>query len=200
MSEEQNRQIEQAVSGDMLRFGANREIRRLKEYLYEGEEVFAIVTGGRTGNRGRGIIVATSERVLFIWDGWIQRETQDFPYETISSVEFKVGVFFGAFTMFGKGDEVSYSYVGRFRGQAFTKKVRSLIASSVRNPSFRGNPDGNMNPAPATQSVPVVPAPAEPTHAEKVAKQIEELKRLLDEGYITEADYEAKKQELLNRM
>jgi hypothetical protein len=210
MSEEQKLsqedQIRQAVAGDALLFGANREVRRLPEYLNEGEDVFMIVSGSRLGERGRGIIVATSERVIFIWDGWIHRETQDFPYETISSVEFKVGILFGTFTMFGKGDEVAYNWVGRFRGQEFVKKVRGLIAKSVQNPSFTRTIEGNVIPnapvAPqqpvAAPSVPVTPQ--EKTHTQLVSEQIQELQRLLDEGYITQADFDAKKQELLGRI
>lgn len=199
MNEEQQQQIRNASQGDILRLGANREIRRLSEYLNDNEEVFMIVSGSRLGERGRGIIVSTSERVIFIWDGWIHRETQDFPYETISSVEFKVGILFGTFTMFGKGDEVAYNWVGRFRGQEFTKKVRSLIAKSVQNPSFSRTSDGNVVPN-VPPIVIAAPEPESKSHTEQVAEQIEELKRLYQEGYITEADFESKKAELLGRI
>jgi hypothetical protein len=177
-------QIKQAAKNDFWLLGAYREKRRLLDYLHEDEEVFMIVSGSREGLRGRGIIVATSERVLFIWDGWIFRETQDFPYETISSVEFNVKIIFGTFTMFGKGDAVSYNWVGRMRGFEFTKKVRSLIAKSVRNPNFTKTAEGNV--VSNSQDV--------------VFKKIEELGRLRDSGYITEYDYEIKKAELLNRL
>jgi uncharacterized membrane protein YdbT with pleckstrin-like domain len=45
-----------------------------------------------------------------------------------------------------------------------------------------------------------VPAAAAPSPATAVPEQIEQLARLRDQGHITDAEFEAKKAELLNRM
>ena len=39
-----------------------------------------------------------------------------------------------------------------------------------------------------------------PTAARPIAEQLKELKELLDQGLISEADFEAKKQEILTRV
>lgn len=123
-------QIKKAWKSNMFMFGSNRETRRLPIYLNEGENVLLIATGSRKDERGRGLIVATDRRVLFIWDGWVFRTEQDFPYETISSVEFNTSIMFGVFTVYGLGDEVSYNWVDRFVGRKMTRLVRQKVAES----------------------------------------------------------------------
>lgn len=124
----QAEQIRLAKKGNAFLFGSNREIRRLAdEYLREDEVVLKIVTGSRLNERGRGIVVATDRRVFFVWDGWVFRENQDFPYETITSIEYRTGFFFGVLRVHGHGDEVAYNWVGRVAGAKFVKLARSLI-------------------------------------------------------------------------
>jgi len=186
-------QIKTALKGNAFRFGSNREIRRLPQYLQPGEKVLSIVTGSRHQKRGRGIVVATDQRVLFIWDGWVFRENQDFPYETISSMEFQTGVFFGIMTLYGKGDEISYNWIDRFSGDRFTKLVRQLAADDLRK---RDENHSNHNNSPG--QFPVQQSPS--TGPDIILKQIEDLGSLRDRGYITPEDYSMKKAELLNRL
>lgn len=127
---QQKRQIKQAKRSNMFLFGSNREIRRLPLYLNPDEEVLLIASGSRKDQRGRGLIVATDRRVLFIWDGWVFRTEQDFRYETISSVEFNTGILFGVFTVYGLGDEVSYNWVDRFVGHKMTRLVRQKVMAA----------------------------------------------------------------------
>lgn len=195
-------QIKEAVKGNAFYFGSNRELRRLPEYLHEGEQVVSIITGSRRGLRGRGIVVATNERIIFIWDGWVFRENQDYPYETISSVEFKTGIFFGTFVMYGKGDETAYNWVGRVAGAKFAKKVRELVAQASRDENaYRAQYAAGTRPSELHPS-PVHPQPvgAPTAGPDLVLKQIEELGALRDKGYISLDDYEIKKQELLSRL
>lgn len=192
-------QIKIAVKGNAFLFGSNRELRRLPEYLHTGENVLSIVTGSRKDMRGRGIIVATNERIIFIWDGWVFRENQDFPYETISSVEFKTSIFFGNFVMYGKGDETAYNWVGRFAGQRFVKTVRQLTSQASREENAHRSQF-------ASQSLPTFnPKNTQPGHSptsqpDSILKQIEELAVLRDKGHISVDDFENKKQELLSRL
>lgn len=194
MTEDVLAQITEAKKGNAILFGSNREIRRLPLYLHEGEVVHRIISGSPGQHKGRGIIVATNERVLFVKDGWVFRTVQDFPYETISSVEFKTGILFGAFIMYGKGDETAYNWVGRVAGAAFAKEVRKL--SSVSN---RGNT--GQTPTNASQPLPAPPAPVyELTPQQKIYKELEGLADLRDKGIINLDEFEIKKQELLSRL
>jgi hypothetical protein len=196
-AEELNKQIQEAKKGNAILFGSNREIRRLPIYLHEGEQVYKIITG--SPGKGRGVIVATDERVLFIKDGWVFRTVQDFPYETVSSVEFKTGIMFGSFIMYGKGDETAYNWVGRFAGAEFARLVRKYSSDSKRGTS-----------APQTASVPVQQPQIPLSHTEAVLppvpvqqgprERLRRIEELRDEGLINLDEYEIKKQQILSEM
>lgn len=191
MTDEQTlNDIKLAKKGNAFLIGSNREIRRLPEYLHQNERVQCIVTGTPDGGRGRGIVVATNERILFIKDGWVFRTNQDYPYETLSTVEFRTGIFFGKLTVFGKGDEATYHGVGRFAGAAFTKLARQLSAAARRNEQ---NPSSGATAAPVSNANPL-------TAQEQVAAQLRNLDSLYKDGIITLNEYEIKKQDLLNRL
>jgi hypothetical protein len=190
-------QIKEAKKGNAFLFGSNREIRRLPLYLHENEVVNRIITGSPVGKKGRGIVVSTNERILIIRDGWVFRNTQDFPYETISSIEFNTSVFFGTFILFGKGDEVAFNWVGRFAGTNFSKLVRQAVADYSRNRQGGG---GGLN----TSSIPIVTGSASSGRQESsddaILRQLDELGTLRDRGIINANEFEIKKQVLLNKM
>lgn len=187
--EQQLQDIQAAKKENAWLLGSYREIRRLPEYLHQGERVYKIVTGTPLDGKGRGIVVVTDERILFIKDGWIFRTNQDFPYETLSTVEFQTGLFFGKLTVFGKGDEATYTSVGRFVGAKFTKKAREIAAINRRNAQ-----NG------LTGSQPVSTPPANQSPQTTISDQLRELDKLHRDGIININEYEIKKQDLLNRL
>jgi hypothetical protein len=71
------------------RVGANREIKKLGEHLWEGETV-EYMSSGYYG-AGIGLVVLTDRRLLFIKDGWTSKTTEDFPLDKISSVQCQGG-------------------------------------------------------------------------------------------------------------
>jgi len=182
-SEAARANVKELSRKNFVLLGAKRELRRLFNYLHDGEEVIDIVTGSRLGKYGRGIIVATNERLMIIWDGWILRENQDFPYETISGIEFKVGLFFGVLTVYGKGDETSYNWVGRKSGSVFVKTVRRLVAKSARNPHVG-------------VSVSTAVADDDPTLSERM----EALIVARDSGVISFDEFAARRDALINQI
>ena len=189
-------QIKEAKKGNALLLGSNREIRRLPTYLHENEEVYKIITGSPGRNKGRGIIVATNERMLFIKDGWVFRTVQYFPYDTISSVEFKTGIFFGMFVMYGNGDETAYNWVGRFAGAEFAKLIRKYSSDSnraARTGSFPVQQSQIPFAQPTPISVPLTPQ-------QTLMAQLRDLEQLRSEGIINLDEFEIKKQDLLSRM
>jgi hypothetical protein len=204
-------QIKKAAKANAFNFGSNRELRRLRQHLNNDESVLGIITGSRLNKRGRGIVVATNERLLFIHDGWVFRENQDYPYETISSVEFSTKIFFGVFTLYGKGDETSYNWVGRSAGAKFTKLVRQLTADAAkgrqRQPDGYSGRPASQNPL-AGSTGPLVAPPLPPVQnmsaplsgPDLILKQLNELGEMREKGFITPEEYDLKKQELLARL
>lgn len=184
--------IKEAAKGNAILFGSNRELRRLPLYLHENEQIHKIVTGSPGKNKGRGIIVATNLRILFLKDGWILRTVQDFPYETMSSVEFQTRIFFGTLVIYGKGDERSYNWIGRYAGVNFTQIVSKLSSEYKYNPSKHAVANEKSSP---TQE----PAQAPQTPQGTIVEQLRTLEQLKTEGLISLDDYEIKKQDIYSR-
>lgn len=215
MTDENNswqEQIKEARKGNGILFASHREMRRLPSYLHEGERVISLVTGSpkyvpgsdsgsSASSKGRGIAVATNERVLFIRDGWVFRNVQDLPYETISSVEFTTGVLFGTLSIFGKGDGVFYNWVGRFAGSKFAKIVRQQV--SDQNTNNWGTKTGKnpvVVPTGINAPLGVSNHPAQDAMKDIVASELRQLKALLEEGLITEEEYQSKRTELITKL
>lgn len=110
-------------------FGANRERRRLENYLHDGEIVHDLAAGSFGDTGGRALLVATTERVLVIKDGWIFKNSQGMGYQDIRSVEIKTGLFFATLQFHGEGMEFEVLKVGRFAADHFVKLVRGRIGS-----------------------------------------------------------------------
>lgn len=186
--------IDKASRNNFVRLGALRELRKLPEYLHEGEIVLDVVTGSREGKYGRGVMVATNERLLIIFNGWVFRENHDFSYETISSIEFKVdGLFFGKLTVFGKGSHVTYSWVGRKAGRDFTKVVRQIVAKSNLNTKASDS---------LVQSVTNRVASAAPTATpiNDYSSRMSALVEARDKGLISFEEFEVKKNHLMREI
>lgn len=202
-------QIKEARKGNGILFASHREMRRLPSYLHEGEQVISLVTGSPkhmigsesgsvASSKGRGIVVATTERVLFIRDGWVFRNVQDLPYETISSVEFTTGILFGTLSVFGKGDGVFYNWVGRSAGAKFAKIVRQQV-------SEQNNVSGTTGKKPAVPTGVTAPLgggghPAQDRLKDMVASELRQLKALQEEGLITEEEYQIKRAALISKL
>lgn len=116
-----------AVRGRSLTlWGAFRELRKLPEYLYDGEVVddVAACTFGTTG--GRSIMVATNERLLFLKDGWVYKNSQNIAYEAIDSVNIRTKLFFSTVSFVARGETIAVvDKVGRFSAKHFCDLVRN---------------------------------------------------------------------------
>lgn len=207
-SEEQiqkwHEQIKTAIKGNAYHFGSNREIRRLPDHLNNDENVISILTGSRMGKRGRGIIVATDERLFFLWEGWVFREHNDLSFTSLNSIEFKTGIFFGTIEAFSAGDSVAYNWVGRFAGRRFVKLVRQLSTDAKRKASAPWTQTQHGE----TPSAPTVlpPAPQAPQLSPEeertlaVTRQLRDLKELLTSEIITPEEYELKRKLLVDSL
>lgn len=187
--------IKQSVRNNFVTLGAHRELRLLSDYLHEGEIVLDIVTGSRKNKYGRGLMVATNERLLVLFIGWVFRETHDFSYETVSSIEFKVnGMFFGELTIHGKGSNVTYNWVGRRSGRAFVKVAREIVAKSTMNPRASDNVVRRMTGLEGSA------AGLGQHQGSDYSSRISALIEARDKGIISFAEFEAKKNHLLREI
>lgn len=163
------------------RMGGKRELKKLASHLHAGESVQFIAQGTYANNQG--ILVLTDVRLLFLFHGVVSQAKEDFPLRLISSVQTKSGFATGEMTVFVSGNSSSISGI--------VKGDLEPLADAVRQ--------GIVAP-PSTSAVPTSePAAAAPTAADPY-EALQRLASLRDAGILTEEEFTAKKQELLERM
>lgn len=133
--------------------------------------------------------VVTSRRVIYR-SGVISKRGVEIPLERINNINFHQRLID---RIIGAGD-LDIESAGK-DGQSHFDFIRH--PDGVQHEIYRQMEARNM-PVTMAQPAPAVVAPPQPGTA--VPEQIEQLARLRDQGHITEAEFEAKKAELLDRM
>ena len=149
-----------------------------------------------TYGSGTGLAVLTDRRLMFVKDGWVGKTTEDFPLDKISSVQWNSGIMFGKLTVFASGNKAEITNVGKQAGKAIADTIRERLASGpTYPPQPPAQPPTPVAPAPAPASAP----PADMSRDE-VFSALRQLGELRDAGIVTDAEFEAKKKELLDRI
>ena len=134
--------------------------------------------------------VVTSRRVIYR-TGVISKHGVEIPLERINNINFHQRIID---RIIGAGD-LDIESAGR-DGQShfdFIRHPDGVQHEIYRQMETRNMPVAMVQPSGGT-------TPAAPASAAGVPDQIEQLAHLRDQGHITEAEYEAKKAELLDRM
>ena len=133
--------------------------------------------------------VVTSRRVIYR-SGVISKRGVEIPLERINNINFHQRLID---RLIGAGD-LDIESAGK-DGQSHFDFIRH--PDGVQHEIYRQMETRNM-PVAMVQQAPAVVAPQQPSAG--VPEQIEQLARLRDAGHITEAEFAAKKAELLGRM
>ena len=134
--------------------------------------------------------VVTSRRVIYR-SGVISKRGVEIPLERINNINFHQRLID---RIIGAGD-LDIESAGK-DGQSHFDFIRH--PDGVQHEVYRQMETRNMPVAMVQQ--PPAAAPPSPAPSAAVPDQIEQLARLRDQGHITDAEYEAKKAELLGRM
>lgn len=161
--------------------GSGREIKRLAGHLWEDETV-ELMTSGRYG-KGQGLMVLTDRRLFFVKDGMTSSQTEDFPLSKVSSIQWSTGMMWGTITIFASGNKAEINNVPKSDGKAIVDHVRDRL---------HDRPAESPVEAPST-------AASDTSHDDTIAA-IEQLKRLHEQGILTDEEFAAKKTELLGRL
>lgn len=179
MAETLRPDIQAAKDKMQTRLGAGREMKRLTNYLWEGEAVH-LMAAGRYGG-GTGLVVLTDARLLFVMDGMTRQTVEDFPLAKISSVQWSAGMALGTLTIFASGNKADIDQMNKKDGKQIADTVRARLAGPARRPE---------PPMPAS------PMPPQPD----VYEQLRKLGELRDLGVVTPEEFDEKKRELLSRI
>jgi hypothetical protein len=135
-----------------------------------------------TYGRGTGLLVQTDRRLLFLKEG-MTKQTEDFPLDKISSVQWSSGIVTGTITIFASGNKAEIKNVNKDGGKELTDHVRQRLSAPKPSTASTG---GEQSALPSTPM--------------DIPDQIRKLGELRDSGMVTPEEFEAKKAELLARM
>ena len=162
--------------GKIGRIFGRKEVRHLRNIL-RGTERVVVLGQGQYGNK-QGLIALTTERIVFFEKSMLGQETiQEYALKSITSLgtnKKKTGETL-VITVAGNNSEITHL----FHGQAdeIVRQYRRLVAEPT-------------SPAAAPAAAP----------ADDPIGQLTRLAELRDQGIISEADFEQKKAELMQRI
>ena len=167
-----------------------KRLGKAEQVLTEGEEIIDGATGmvpvrrmGTETSRN-GVVIATDRRVILFATKMGGYDVQDFAYGLLTSVDHKKGVMYGDLRLNAAGDSAHVKQIPKDDIERLAQSIRGRIAVSHQPTT----PQAAAISAPASQ-----PEAAQPDPHDELRK----LAALRDDGIITEADFEAKKRELL---
>lgn len=169
----------------MDKFLARGEIKELTKILWEDEKVEHAIEGSY--HQGRGLLIATNKRLIFVDKGFIYGlKVEDFPYDKITSIQYKTGLMWGEITIFASGNKAVITETWKKETQNFSEYVRARISSVKEHASHKEilmQNDGS------------------PVYGdEDLLNKIKKLAELKEQGILTQEEFETKKKELLSRM
>ena len=154
------------------RFLTRGEIKELPFVLWEGELPVMLADGFY--NNGTGLLVATDRRLIFIDKGLFGTlKVEDFGYNRITSIESNVGIFSGKIVIYASGNREQIDHVSKQDVHSLASFLRSKIFSPNNSPL--SSQFGTMS----------------------TAKELARYSVLLDNGVITQEEFDSLKTRLL---
>lgn len=152
-----------------------REIKALPDILWDNENIENIVQGFYKS--GNGILVATDRRLVFVSKGMIYGlDVEDFPYEKITSVQYKTGLLMGRITIFASGNKADISNIEKKSAKNFGDYIQAKLNRKDEVKSISST-TGNINPV----------------------AELEKLAALKHQGLLSDDEFSEMKRRILNQ-
>jgi len=155
--------------------GGRREIRLLHEYV-GADETVSYIAQGAFGEH-QGVAVLTDQRLLFIFNGWVNKQIEDFPLNRITAVNSNSGLATGTLIVHTGGAIAEISSIIKSDLKYFVAALRRHVAEP-----------------------PTISRAAPQEGGTELIDQIRKLGELRDMGILTDDEFEAKKADLLKRV
>ena len=162
-------------------WGYGKLVRKLEGYLLEGETV-DYLTDGQYGG-GKGLMALTDQRVVFVREDFAKDQSEAFRYGDVTHVSWSSSGF-GGLKVVAKGGQASIKQVHIHEGPTLARIIEERMPKTQASAS---------PVAPETDVAPDLVA-ADPLD------QIARLGELHAAGVLTDAEFAAKKGELLERL
>ncbi len=168
-----SKQISELNIEPQFLFMVKKEIDLLPSIVAQDENVYALVVG--VYNDGRGILVATDKRLIFVDKGmFFGLKIEDFGLDKISSIQYEAGLLLADIKIMASGNIAKITHVDKSKARDFCEKVRSKLSE------------------PKVSSVSVVQNQVD------VIDQLRKLAILKEQGFLTNEEFDSQKQKLLN--
>ncbi|MBV8931965.1 MAG: PH domain-containing protein [Kutzneria sp.] len=128
MAEALRLDIQAAKDKMQARRGTSREMRRLTKHLANDEQV-EVMAGGVYGT-GRGLVVLTDRRLLFVLEALNRQVAEEFPIEKVSSVRWSAAFTGGSMTIATLGVEVEIAGMNKKDGKQMMDAIDERLATS----------------------------------------------------------------------
>jgi hypothetical protein len=152
-----------------------KEINELPEILNTDESIDNIIQGYY--NKGRGILVSTNRRLVFIDKGFLYGlKVEDFPLDKITSIQYETGMMLGKVKIHTSGNTAIIENVDKNIARKFAEFIRNKLSE------------------PKPSSIPTIKS--EPD----VLEQLGKLGKLYESGIISEQEFGEQKKKLLDKL
>ena len=174
-------QMENAGISDL--WGTKREVKELPKILNDNE----IIKYGCSGfnNNNTVLCLCTNQRVLFLDKGLLYGiKSTEVPLDMVNGVSYEKGLIFGKIAITNGANVTKLEQI--------TKKDAPIMADTIKKESVNykeslQTPNSNNSSTQQKTS----------NNTDDLIKQLRELKNLVDEGILTEEEFNAKKKQLL---
>ncbi len=159
--------------------GGSLALRKLEEYLAPDEEVVCLASAR---SHGHGVLaVLTSRRILLVHGGVIRKGNFDIALSQVSAVTHSSGLLFAKITVHSSGGREEIEQIQKADTKAFVELARERVGPNAARVSQAGTLASSAGPV-------------------DVMAQLSQLGELRKAGVLTEAEFESKKQTLLERL
>lgn len=158
-------------------FFTKKEVKELPNILRDEEIIMYATSGFMDGNTW--LITLTNRRILFLDRGMIYGLKQvDMPIEKINSISYKKGLVFGSITIYHGSGNMEVKQISKTTIAPLTEAINKEIEE-------HNNKSSLVKPPNETSDF-------------SLADELFKFKQLLDDGAITQEEYDDMKKNLLN--
>lgn len=169
--------------GDTVMANLKKLHKLVLEHLDAEEKVLHSVLGAYetevmgTSTVRNGALFATNNRLMFYAKKMFGFDMEIFPYENISSIEIGKGLMGYKISFYASGNKVKVKWINKGDVKALVEYVKTRIGKNAASSIATGM-----------------------TVSEDIPTQIAKLAQLMQQGILSQDEYETKKRQLLARM
>lgn len=161
------------LGGGVRKSFTRRELGLIQHMLHGDERVVEIGQGVYGGKMG--IVVLTNRRLFYFEKSWASQTVEEFPLKSISSVSVESKGSGEKLKIHSSGNVSDIEHMTHGQGDAFARQIRNLMQE---------------------RDAPPAAAAAAPSAGDRLKQLVE----LHDAGILTDAEFEAKRSELLAQL